>query len=79
MPHNDHPTLYRDVAGIQLRLATGLETLELPGWALDILDEFDAALPSTAKRRLMLEGTIVLTKGSRIRNLAARARGALRA
>lgn len=62
VPHNDHPTLYRDIARIQLRLATGLDNLELPAWAVDILDEFDAALPKAVKRRIMLEGTIVLTK-----------------
>lgn len=62
VPHNDHASLYRDVAAIQLRLATGQETLELPGWALAILDEFDQALPPAVKRLLMLEGTIVLTK-----------------
>jgi SAM-dependent methyltransferase len=64
VPHNDHPTLYRDIARIQLRLATGLDTLELPAWALGILDEFDAALPMAVKRRIMLEGTIVLTKAT---------------
>jgi ubiquinone/menaquinone biosynthesis C-methylase UbiE len=60
--HNDHPTLYRDVAQVQLRLATGLDSLELPAWALAVFDEFDAALPPTVKRRLMLEGSIVLTR-----------------
>jgi hypothetical protein len=29
-----------------------------------ILDSFDAAITLNAKRELMLEGTIVLTKGS---------------
>ena len=63
VPHNDHPTLYRDVATIQLRLASGLDSLTLPAWAEAILDEFDTALPLLVKRRMMLEGTIVMTRG----------------
>lgn len=63
VPHNDHPTLYRDVAAVQIRLSTGDASLELPPWALAILDEFDAAIPPSAKRLFMLEGTIVLTRG----------------
>jgi SAM-dependent methyltransferase len=61
--HNDHQTLYHDVAAIQLRLATGLDTLDLPDWAMAILTSYDAALTPAVKRLLMLEGTIVLTKG----------------
>lgn len=61
-PHNDHPTLYRDTAGVHLRLATGRDDLVLPDWANAILDSFDAAITLNAKRELMLEGTIVLTK-----------------
>ncbi len=63
VPHNDHATLYRDVATIQLRLASGLDSLSLPKWAEAILDEFDGALPMMAKRRMMLEGTIVMVRG----------------
>ena len=64
VPHNDHDELYRDVASVQLRLAIGTETpIELPAWAIAILDSFDAALPPPVKRLLMLEGTIVMTKG----------------
>jgi SAM-dependent methyltransferase len=63
-PHSDHPSLYRDVAGVHLRLATGREDLTLPSWAMAILDSFDAAITLNTKRELMLEGTIVLTKGS---------------
>ena len=62
VPHNDHPALYRDIAATQLRLQTGLDTLALPGWAQDILDAHDRALPGPVKRLLMLEGSIVLTK-----------------
>jgi hypothetical protein len=60
--HNDHPTLFRDIANVQIRLATGLSDLKLPAWATDILDEFDKALPKVVKRRMMLEGTMVFTK-----------------
>jgi len=63
MPHNDHPTLYRDAVAVQIRLSTGDEALGLPDWALAILDEFDAAIPPSAKRLFMLEATVVLTKG----------------
>jgi SAM-dependent methyltransferase len=63
VPHNDHGTLYRDVVGIQVRLATGQDGPPLPDWALAILDDFDRALPPPVKRLLMLEGTVVLTKG----------------
>jgi SAM-dependent methyltransferase len=63
VPHNDHPNLYRDTAEVQLRLESGVADLAFPGWARDILDEFDEAIPLWAKRRTMLEGTIVLTKG----------------
>ena len=62
VPHNDHASLYRDVAGVHLRLATGRDDLTLPDWANAILDRFDAAMTLNAKRDLMLEGTIVLTK-----------------
>jgi SAM-dependent methyltransferase len=62
VPHNDHPTLYRDTAAVHLRLSTGRTDLQLPAWAMDVLDSFDAALTLHAKRELMLEGTIVMTK-----------------
>lgn len=64
VPHHDHKTLYRDVAGIQVRLATGRSDLEMPPWAITVLDSFDAAMTWHAKRELMVEGTIVLTKAS---------------
>jgi SAM-dependent methyltransferase len=65
IPHNDHETLYRDMAFVQLRLGTGLSDLTLPDWALAVLDGMDAALPGPVKRLLMLEGTVVFTKGGR--------------
>ncbi len=64
VPHNDHETLYRDMAFVHLRLSSGLADLTLPAWAIAILDEFDAALPGPVKRLLMLEGTIIFTKAA---------------
>jgi SAM-dependent methyltransferase len=65
VPHNDHATLYRDAVAVNLRLATGLDPLALlPAWAVAILDGFDAAITLQMKRQNMLEGTVVLTKGS---------------
>lgn len=61
--HNDHASLFRDTAAVQIRLATGLTELRLPDWANTILDAYDAALPGVVKRRMMFEGTIVMTKG----------------
>lgn len=61
-PHNAHKTLYRDAAGVQLRLTTGRTDLEFPPWAIAILDNFDAAISKSSKQALMLEGTIVLRK-----------------
>jgi len=62
LPHNDHETLYRDVALVQLRAVTGAPATELPSWALALLDSFDAALPPPVKRLLMLEGTVILQR-----------------
>lgn len=62
VPHNDHGALYRDLTTVQLRLATGRSDVVLPDWAVKVLDSFDAALTLQAKRELMVEGTIVLTK-----------------
>jgi len=63
-PHGTHPTLYRDMAAVQLRLGSGRADLAYPDWALAILDSVDAAFTYDAKRELMLEGTIVLTKAA---------------
>jgi len=62
VPHNDHATLYRDVAATHLRLSVGHDDLRFPDWASAILDSFDAAMTLSAKRELMVEGTIVLSK-----------------
>jgi SAM-dependent methyltransferase len=71
VPHNDHPTFYRDVVHTQLRLATG-EDWELPPWALQILDEFDASFSRPFKRLNMFEGTVVLTKAEQSRRVSLR-------
>src|SRR6185312_9560327 len=42
VPHNTHKTLYRDIAAVHLRLASGRSDLALPDWAMAILDGFDA-------------------------------------
>jgi ubiquinone/menaquinone biosynthesis C-methylase UbiE len=60
--HNFHKTLFRDVAQIQMRLATGVNGIQIPEWALSILDMFDETLPPEIKRRAIFEGTIILTK-----------------
>jgi SAM-dependent methyltransferase len=62
LTHHDHETLYRDMALVQLRAATARQTVELPGWALAILDGFDRALRPPVKRLLMLDGTAILTR-----------------
>jgi hypothetical protein len=64
LSHNNHDSLYRDVAAVQLRLGSGLDTLTLPDWANAILDSFDAAFPKLSKNSLMLEGSVVLTKAA---------------
>ncbi|RAK60124.1 hypothetical protein DJ021_10075 [Phenylobacterium hankyongense] len=60
--HHDHPTLYRDLALLRLREHMGADRAELPGWAVEVLNGFDRALPPPVKRLLMLEGSIVLTR-----------------
>jgi SAM-dependent methyltransferase len=64
VPHKGHTTLYRDMAAVQLRLGSGRADLAFPDWATAILDSFDVAMTGDAKRELMLEGTIVLTKAA---------------
>lgn len=60
VPHNDHASLYLDATAIQLKLS-GVDA-SLPPWAADVIAGYDAALPLQAKRELMLEGSIVMTK-----------------
>jgi SAM-dependent methyltransferase len=64
VPHRGHPTLYKDMTAVQMRLSTGRADLVLPDWANAIVDSFDVALTHDAKRELMMEGTIVLTKAA---------------
>jgi SAM-dependent methyltransferase len=64
LSHNNHPTLYRDVAAVQLRLGSGRDDLALPDWAIAILDSFDRAFPKATKNTMMLEGSVVLTKAA---------------
>ncbi|MGZ3376872.1 MAG: class I SAM-dependent methyltransferase [Phenylobacterium sp.] len=64
LSHNNHASLYRDVAMVQLRLGSGLDSLTLPAWADAILDSFDAAFPQATKNSIMLEGSVVLTKAA---------------
>jgi SAM-dependent methyltransferase len=64
LSHNNHATLYRDVAGVQLRLGSGLDTLAFPPWAVEILDSFDRAFPEASKNQMMMEGSVVLTKAA---------------
>jgi SAM-dependent methyltransferase len=61
LPHNDHETLYRDFALIQLRSVLGPQA-SLPPWAEAVLDSFDQALRPPVKRLLMLEGTAIFTR-----------------
>jgi len=62
LAHNNHPSLYRNMAHVQLRLGTGRDDLSLPDWAVEILDSFDRAMPKPTKNLFMLEGSVVLTK-----------------
>ena len=62
LPHNDHETLDRDFALTQLRSVVGSPEVDLPPWAIEVLDSFDAALRPPVKRLLMLEGTVLLRR-----------------
>lgn len=61
--HNDHGSFYRDLGLMMLSSHCNDAAVELPEWALAILDEYDQALPPSVKRLLMVEGSIVLTRG----------------
>ena len=58
--HHDHSSFYRDMAAVML----GSLNDQLPGWAADILSDFDRALPPSVKRLLVVEGSIILRRGS---------------
>jgi SAM-dependent methyltransferase len=55
-------TMYRDYVLIQMRMCSGPQAAELPAWAIEILDAFDASMTPSARARMMLEGTIVMRK-----------------
>jgi SAM-dependent methyltransferase len=57
-----HETMYGDYLRIQLRMQAGAEAQELPGWALTMLSEFDASFTPAMRRRMILEGTILMRK-----------------
>ena len=61
-PHGGKPTIYREMAAVQLRLGSGRDDLVLPPWAEAILAAFDEALTRDAKLEMMMEGAIVLTR-----------------
>ncbi len=48
LAHNDHETLYRDVAAMQVQMVTGHAEAALPDWALALLDSF---VPGRCARR----------------------------
>lgn len=59
--NQDHAGMYRDYALMQLRMALP-EAAALPDWALQILESVDASLTPAVRRRMLLEGTIVMRK-----------------
>jgi len=59
--NQDHPGMYRDYALMQLNMALP-EAAALPDWALQIMDSVDASLTPAVRRRMLLEGTIVMRR-----------------
>ena len=59
--NQDHPGMYRDYALMQLRMALP-EAAELPDWAVQIMESVDASLTPAVRRRMLLEGTIVMRR-----------------
>ncbi|MDB5423371.1 MAG: hypothetical protein JWQ29_787 [Phenylobacterium sp.] len=57
-----HTTMYGDYVTTQLRMAAGPDAAQLPGWATELLNAFDASLTPVIRRRMMIEATIVLRK-----------------
>lgn len=60
--NHTYERMYRDYVLTQLRIAAGPEAALLPAWALRSLDAFDASMTPAARKRMMLEATIVMTK-----------------
>jgi len=59
--NQDHAGMYREYALTQLRMALP-EAATLPDRALQILELVDASLTPAARRRMLLEGAIVMRK-----------------
>lgn len=55
-------SMYGTYVRTQLRMAAGPDAATLPSWANDILEAFDASLTGPARKRMMLEATIVMRK-----------------
>ncbi len=64
VPHASHGTLFRDYTKVLLRLGASLAPETLPVWAWDTIDLFDRGFSPEMKRDLLLEGTIVLRRGT---------------
>jgi SAM-dependent methyltransferase len=60
--NQDHLGMYGEYVRTQLRICGGEPAADLPQWANGILDAFDGSLTPAARRRMILEGTIVLQK-----------------
>lgn len=60
--NQDHDQMYGAYVRMQLRMQAGPEAAELPDWAGEILDSFDASMTPAARRRMILEATIVMRK-----------------
>jgi SAM-dependent methyltransferase len=59
---HDDPHMYRNYVMTQIRMASGPHAAELPVWAVDVLDGFDASLTTAVRNRMILEGIIVMRK-----------------
>lgn len=60
--NQDHAGMYGQYVRTQLRIAGGDAAAALPQWASDLLDAFDASMTPAARKRMILEGTIVMRK-----------------
>jgi SAM-dependent methyltransferase len=72
VPHSSHATLFRDYVTVLLKLGASLRPENLPDWAWEIIASFDRGLSPEMKRDLLLEGTIVLHKGTSVTEIALR-------
>jgi SAM-dependent methyltransferase len=60
--NHDHDQMYGAYVRMQIRMQAGAEAAQLPDWAGEILDSFDASMTPAARRRMILEATIVMRK-----------------